>query len=122
MGRTLAAQDEIDTGTRRIREPSHWQQATLKRQRGFDIKQGIRRRHPQNTLSRFGAITDNTDKAESVWEKAFEDEEERAKVDQQYAWNGSTSLLTNQMGVVKAALDNYTKSKGKLERVTIVGV
>ena len=122
MGNVLAAQDEIDTGTRRVREPSHWQQATLKRQRGFGIQQGIRRRHPQNTLSRFEVITGGTEKAESLWEKAFDDEEDRAKVDTQYTWNGSTSLMTNQMGVVKAALDNYTKSKGKLERVTIVGV
>lgn len=122
MGKVMTTQDEIDTGTRKVREPSHWQQATLKRSRGFDIKQGIRRRHPKQTLSQFKAITNDTEKAESVWEKAFEDEEKRATVDQQYSWNGNTSLMTNQMGVVTAALDNYKQSKGKLERVTIVGV
>jgi hypothetical protein len=123
MGKILVTQDEIDTGTRKVREPSHWQQATLKQSHAFGIKQGIRRRHPKETLSRFQAITGQTEKAESLWEKAFQEEEERPQLDKQYKWNNKdTSLMTNQMGVVTAALDSFKRSRGKLERTTIVGV
>lgn len=123
MGKILVAQDEIDTGTRKVREPSHWQQTAIKRDHTFSIKQGIRRRHPNETLSRFQAITGQTEKAESVWEKAFQDEEKRPQLDKQYKWNNKeAALMTNQMGVVEHALDSFKRSKGKLERTTIVGV
>ena len=122
MGTIVVSQDEIDTGTRKVREPSRWQFNIKRKNTGLAIKQGVRRRHPDHVLHQFQTISSQTEKAESVWEKALVNEDERVHLDKEYRWNPDTSLMSNQMGVVKTALDNYAKSKYKLEQTHIVGV
>ena len=122
MRKIIASQDEIETGARKVREGSRWQQSTTRRNLGFSIRQGVRRRHPNKVLNQYATVAKETKNANSVWEKALMDENERATLDKEYEWHGDGRLMANQMGVVKLALDNYEKSKYKLERAHIVGV
>ena len=118
----MISQDEIDTGTRKVREPGKRATAAVRRATGLGIKQGIRRRHPKYVLGQYKTIREQTTKIQSAWEKALVDEDERVHLDKDYQWTPETSLMSNQMGVVTTALDNYAKSKFKLEKTHIVGV
>ena len=73
-------------------------------------------------LNQFSAIKHGTTQAQTKWEKSLLDEDERVKLDDEYKWTPDTSLMTNQMGVVRTALENFTKSKGKLKNTHIIGV
>lgn len=86
----------------------------------FQIKQGKRRRHPDRVLHQFQVIKQETEHAESAWEQALLHEQERTEVPMEYKTKDG-GMVSNQMGLVTTALDNYTRSKGKLERVTPVG-
>lgn len=86
----------------------------------FQIKQGRRRRHPHRVLAQFEQITKETENASSAWEKALMHEQQRVEVPQEYKAKDS-GMVANQVGLVTTALDNYTKSKSKFERVAPVG-
>jgi len=88
--------------------------------RQLQIKQGKRRRHPDRVLHQFQVIKQETDSANSVWEQALLHEQERTEIPMDYKTKDG-GMVSNQMGLVTTALDNYTRSKGKLERVTPVG-
>lgn len=118
----IVSQDEIETGMRKVRENSKWQGYAKKRTTRMGIRQGLRRRNPKSVLHNFAAIQKTTTKAESTWEKSLTDENDRQKLDKEFHWKGDNTLMANQMGIAKAAADNFNRSKFKLERAYIVGV
>lgn len=122
MGKIIANQDEIDTGTRKVREPSRWQRKATRRTRGLSIKQGTRRRHPNQVLHNFATVSHDTKAVESQWEKALTDETDRQALPTEFEWKPDTALMANQMGLVKTAMSNFAKSKYKLSMQLPVGV
>jgi len=89
--------------------------------RAFQIKQGVRRRHPERVLSQFKAIVEETSNANSAWEKALMHEQERVEIPEEYKVSGG-DMMTQQTGLVTTALDNFMKSKSKFERMHAAGV
>lgn len=90
--------------------------------RALEIKQGWRRRHPQRVLSQFAGITDTTSTASSKWEEAMIHGTKRVELPKEFRPEGDSDGMSNQLGVVTAALDNYKASKQKLKRMYLVGV
>lgn len=97
------------------------QTATEQKMRTLNIRQGLRRRHPHSVLANFKAITQETTNAESAWERAMMHEQERTTLPTEYV-PGDGGMMTNQIGLVTTALDNYKQSKGKFQRTTLVGI
>jgi hypothetical protein len=122
MRSTIAGQDEIDTGRRKVREKSKWQLNATERNNGFYIRQGVRRRHPEHVLNNFKAIADTTTASESTWEKALTQENERVMIDPDYKPKADADLMATQLGLVTPALSNFANSKYKLEQTMLVGV
>lgn len=56
------------------------------------------------------------------WTKAMAEGNERVPLDRVYVGNKDEKYSTNQMGLVTTALENYTNSKFKMERMHPVGV
>ncbi len=115
-------QDEIDTGTRKVREPSAWQMSAQRKTTFLGIRQGKRRRNPANVLNSYKVIADQTTNAQSVWEKSLLEENEKQKLPIEYSTKPDTSLLTNQFGVANTSFNNFTKSKYKLDKLHVRGV
>lgn len=88
--------------------------------RMFQIRQGKRRRHPDRLLNQYQTIKEETTNANSAWEKALLHEQKRIEVPTEYKAKDS-GMVANQLGLVTTALNNYMKSKYKLERVAPVG-
>ena len=72
-------------------------------------------------LSNFSTITNQTSNAESLWEKALMEDQERVEIPTEFKATDA-HMMVNQMGLAKTALDNFTKSKGKFNRQYISGV
>ena len=88
--------------------------------RGFAIKQGVRRRHPDTVLAQFKAIVETTSNASSAWEKALMHEQQRVEVPEEYKAKDE-DMIANQAGLVTTALDNFMASKSKMERYHLAG-
>lgn len=87
----------------------------------FNIVQGRRRRHPKRVLQQHKAIDEQTENAESVWEKALLHDQERIGLSEEYKPKDH-ELVANQMGLVQTALTNFGRSKGRFTKTNIVGV
>jgi len=105
----------METGTRRISAPD-------RRGRALEIQQGFRRRHPSNVLNRYDGVMKTTSNASSLWEESLIHETKRVELPKDFRPKGDTEGMTNQMGIVNVALDNYKASKNKLQRMYLVGV
>lgn len=90
--------------------------------RTLDIKQGWRRRHPERVLNQFTGVNSTTSSASSKWEEALLYGTKRVELPKEFHPDGDLSGMSNQLGVVTAALDNYRASKEKLKRMYLVGV
>lgn len=108
----------IDSG--RVTTPTTFSTHAAEQNRIFQIKQGVRRRHPSRLLQNSTTIVDGTDNADTAIERAFLHEQERQDVPEGYRPERE-DMLANQFGLVTTALDNYTKSKFKLVRMHPVG-
>ena len=110
---------KVEAGRDIVDTPFSQQAAGATRQ--FQIRQGIRRKHPLKVLSNFSTITNQTSNAESLWEKALMEDQERVEIPTEYKATDA-HMMVNQMGLAKTALDNFTKSKGKFNRQYISGI
>lgn len=118
-GQIMQQKQEIETGKYENMRTGLSRRATSTNRR-FQISQGKRRRHPDRVLNQFQTIKDETSNANSAWEKALLHDQQRIEIPQEYRARDN-GMVANQMGLVTTALDNYTKSKHKLERVAPVG-
>jgi len=114
---------EVESGGRRVREHSDWQASARSHATMMGIKQGTRRRHPAHVLHQFKEGTGQQNvPAFDQWTKGMEEENERKSLDRVYTANKDNLFWSNQMGLVTTAMENYEKSKFKLERMHPVGV
>lgn len=120
IGQITDEQTVAETG-RFEKKNDAYSQRKEKQMRRFCIQQGVRRRHPDNVLSKYHAINKDTESAETQWEKALLHEDQRVDVPEEYKIK-QHDMIANQMGLVNVALDNYVKSRGKFTRTQIVGV
>ena len=114
--------NELETGRRHINEGTKFQQEANKDNRTLRIQQGLRRRHPDRVLNQYDGIMKTTSSASSMWEKALLHETKRVEMPKDFRPRDDTEGMTNQMGVVTTALDNYKASKNKLQRMHLIGV
>jgi hypothetical protein len=77
----------------------------------FSIKQGIRRRHPDQVLHDYRGLTEQLDPGVSQYEKALAEENDRLTIPLAYEPVNETEALANQAGLVSVAYKNYEKSK-----------
>jgi len=107
--------DDAEHGHDRVTHPNTYGRA-------LEIKQGWRRRHPNRVLNQFTGVVDTTTTASSKWEEAMLYDTKRVELPQEFRPDSETDGMSNQLGVVTAALDNYKSSKEKLKRMYLVGV
>lgn len=112
---------EKDTGRRQIEE-NPLRQSSKYNSRSYMIKQGIRRRHPHRVLHQFDGVRQGTDTAGSLWEQALMHENERTELPKEFQPKDDAQGMANQMGLLTTAMDNYRKSKNKLQRLFLVNV
>lgn len=88
--------------------------------RAFEVKQGIRRRHPTSVLSNYATVTETNNNPHTTWEKSLEEENEMSSLPKVYQTQGQLSAV--QLGIVRTAEENYAKSKNKLSTMYVTGV
>ena len=119
---TTNTNDERGTGRIKINEGTPFQRAASRMTQQLEIKQGFRRRHPTRVLSQHQGIGETTEKASTQWEEAIMHDIKRVDLPDEYQSTEGTTGMTNQMGLVTTALENYKSSKNKLDRLHLVGV
>ena len=107
--------DDSEIGKDRVTHPNT-------KGRAFEIRQGWRRRHPTRVLNQFKGVTETTSSASSRWEEALVHGTKRVELPQEFRPHDDMDGMTNQLGLVTAALENYKASKNKLTRLHLVGV
>jgi hypothetical protein len=122
IGETLVGQQEKETGRAHVNVNDKLLNEGRRQNAQFHIKQGLRRRHPDRVLHQFKGVSNTTSKASHLFEQALLHENDRTELPQEFRPTNDSMGLTNQMGLVTTAMDNYKKSKQKLERMFLVGV
>ena len=123
IGQETQRRSEYESGGGRVREHSAWQKHAIAYATNLAIKQGKRQRHPDYVLHQFREDSGQADpKAFDQWTKGMQEDNERVPLDKVYTAGKDERFWSNQMGLVTTALENYTKSKYKLERMHPVGV
>ena len=123
IGQESQRQTEVESGGRRVREHSDWQKSAIARAKFLSIKQGVRRRHPEHVLHQYREETgQNNVKAFDQWTQGMQQDNDRVPLDRVYTGDKDDRFWANQMGLVTTALENYTNSEFKLERMHPVGV
>lgn len=107
--------DDAEHGQDRVTHPNTYG-------RTLEIKQGWRRRHPERVLNQFAGVNDTTSTASSKWEESMVHGTKRVELPREFQPEGDADGMSNQLGVVTAALDNYKASQNKLKRMYLVGV
>lgn len=115
-------ENEIDTGRPKRQQNTKEKRTLRNANRRFSIQQGVRRRHPNRVLHDFVVQAGSTSHAESVWEQALAEENERQNIGKIYKVQGEVSLLATQMGITQTAENNHRNSQPKLSRQHLVGV
>jgi hypothetical protein len=114
-------EQQIQTGTFR-RETSaadSERKSLVHDRRKMSIQVGRRIRAPDRVLSRYAGVYGGTEKAESVYEAAIVEEDERVRIPETAK---KYTLGSNQLGIVETARKNMDIHKLKLEGMFIVGV
>lgn len=107
--------EDNDIGKDRVTRPN-------KKGRAFESRQGWRRRHPTRVLNQFAGVTNTTSSASTRWEEALVHGTKRVELPEDFRPKDDMDGMTNQIGLVTAALENYKASKNKLQRLHLVGV
>lgn len=100
---------------------NQWQKQALGNQEQFAIRQGFRRRHPLTMLNQFSTVVKTNKNPKMKWEQFMEAENERVQLPA-HTKKARNIYVANQMGLVQTALENFTKSKEKLNSIVSVGV
>lgn len=98
-----------------------WQKQALGSKDRFAIKQGFRRRHPSLLLNQFAGIAKTNLAPKMKWEQFVEAENERVQLPETTK-KARNEYASNQMGLVETALQNFAKSKEKLNAIVAIGV
>ena len=114
-------QGKVDTGKYRNKSDPYSRKQDLEN-RGFNIRQGHRWRHPLRVLHQHQGIVSSSENARSVWEQAMQQDDERTKLPEIYKID-AMKVMSTQVGLEAVAADNFKKKKNKMNRLsTMVGV
>lgn len=114
-------QGKVDTGKYRNKSDPYSRKQDLQN-RGFNIQQGHRRRHPLRVLHQHQGIVSSSESAQSVWEQAMQQDDERTKLPEIYKID-AMKMMSTQVGLEAVAADNFKKKKSKMDRLsTMVGM
>ena len=122
IGDEMARRQEMETGRRHVNEDNKFQRTANRANRSLAIQQGVRRRHPHRVLNQFDGVMKTTSSAALTWEQAMTHETKRVDMPKEFRPRDDSDGMVNQMGVVTTALDNYKASRGKFQRMHLVGV
>ena len=122
IGEELGMRQEMETGRRHVNEGTKFQQTANRANRSLAIQQGVRRRHPHRVLNQFDGVMKTTSSAASTWEQAMTHETKRVEMPKEFRPRDDSEGMVNQLGIVSTALDNYKASRGKFQRMHLVGV
>jgi hypothetical protein len=122
IGQESERAKEIESGRRRIDDDTPYQRKANKQYKMLAIQQGFRRRHPSRVLNQYHGVNKTTSTAATSWEKALLHETKRTELPREFRPKKDEEGMVNQLGVVSVALDNYKSSRGKFERMHMVGV
>jgi hypothetical protein len=111
----------METGTRHVQESNNWQRNTNKIRKTFAGRQGANWRNPKRVLHEHPGIHATTESVGDSWTKWLQHDHERAQLDVAFKPNEVSDGMVNQLGVVNTSIDNYKKSKKKLNRLHVVG-
>jgi hypothetical protein len=111
IGNITDQQALMETG-RDDKKDTTFKKKVNKQMRQFHIRQGHRMRHPHRVLHEHPGIVSTTLSAETAWEKALLHDDKRTELPGEYRTN-IQPMVTNQVGVVQHALQNFKKSKMK---------
>ena len=114
-------QGKVDTGKYRNKSDPYSRKQDLQN-RGFNIRQGHRRRHPLRVLHQHQGMLSSSESARSVWEQAMQQDDERTKLPEIFKID-AMKMMSTQVGLEAVAADNFKKKKNKMNRLsTMVGV
>lgn len=114
-------QGKVETGKYRNKSDPYSRKQDLEN-RGFNIRQGHRRRHPLRVLHQHQGIVSSSESARSVWEQAMQQDDERTKLPEIFKID-AMKMMSTQVGLEAVAADNFKKKKNKMNRLsTMVGV
>jgi len=122
IGDEMVRRQEMETGRRHVNEDNKFQRTANRANRSLAIQQGVRRRHPHRVLNQFDGVMKTTSSAALTWEQAMTHETKRVDMPKEFRPRDDSDGMVNQMGVVTTALDNYKASRGKFQRMHLVGV
>jgi len=115
-------QMDVETGHAAPVENQRKMKPYIDRNRHFQMKQGLRRKHPERVLHQFHGIAKTQSNAKEQWQKAMLHETKRAEMPHDFVVKDQDLGMTNQMGVATISAKNYKDSKEKLMRMHLVGV
>jgi len=121
IAESMETTNMVQNGRRHVNEGTAFQRNANRANRALTIQQGFRRRHPVRVLQQYDGIYNTTSDASSSWEKAMVHETERVDLPKEFRPSKDTMGMTNQLGIVTTAADNYKKHRKKLERMFLVG-
>lgn len=119
--KTISSTYSVEAGRDVQTQLTPWQRQALGNQLQFAQRQGFRRRHPNTMLNQFAGVVRTTASPKMKWEQYIEAENERVQLPETTK-KGRNEYVANQMGLVETALENYVKSKEKLNAIVSVGV
>ena len=119
--KTISSTYSVEAGRDVQTQLTPWQRQALGNQFQFAQRQGFRRRHPSTMLNQFAGVVRTTTSPKMKWEQYIEAENERVQLPETTK-KGRNEYVANQMGLVETALENYVKSKEKLNAIVSVGV
>lgn len=122
IGDELDMRRELETGRRHINEGTKFQRDANRDNRRLGIVQGLRRRHPHRVLNQFDGVMKSTSSAAMTWEQAMIHETKRVELPKDFRPKDDMEGMSNQVGIVTTALDNYKASRAKFERMHLVNV
>jgi hypothetical protein len=108
----------VDTGKR---ENLNVPYAAIKQAeyRIMNIQQGHRRRHPLRVLNQHKAMTQTTEDAQSVWEQALTQDDQRTHLPEIYR-SDQMKLMSTQIGLQELADKSYKDRKNKMAKLSTV--
>jgi len=109
-------QAEVETGKYRNKQDP-FSQAQEAQYNFFNVQMGHRRRHPLRVLQQHQAITSTTENAQSVWEQALLQDENRTKLPEVYHNEGYRSMAS-QIGLDDIANKAFQRKTNKMNQLT----
>lgn len=112
MADTINRQSMYESGHDEVSSRHMGQRLAKERAIRFEVRQGVRRRHPDSVLSNYAGLLENVAAPKNEWQKMLDIENNRESIPHD-GKKPSYSMVT-QLGLVRTADINFKASKPKL--------